>query len=72
MIIDRFLEILRRRTIVPWEEAYRMVHTTFPNFKEYESMVQGLINSGYVKLQTAGGKMALEYVYSGKPGESVL
>jgi hypothetical protein len=68
MIIERFLDVLRKRTIMPYDEAYRMVHTSFPNFKEYEGMIAGLTQSGYIKMVQGPGGMALSYIYHGEVG----
>jgi hypothetical protein len=60
--VRRFLEIMRRRTILPYTEAYRIMYSAFPNSKDHEGILQGCINAGYVKLlHTASGSM-LQYI----------
>lgn len=47
---DRFVEYLARRGECPYAEAYRYIHAQFPQFKEFEDMLKGLIQAGFVGL----------------------
>lgn len=63
MIVERFVEIIKKRASMGYMEAYRMVHTTFPDHKDFEGIVQGCINAGYLKLHAGvGGAMVLSYI----------
>ena len=58
---QRLLDFIRRERKVPYEVAYRFIHSQFPQFRDYEDMVKGLIQAGYVQLIAApGGKYVLE------------
>lgn len=50
---ERLLEFIRRRQTCTYMEAYRHVHLSFPNFKDFEGVLSGLVRSGYIKLEGA-------------------
>jgi len=54
---EKFIEVIRRQGIVPYEQAYRLVHTHFPDFRDFEGMLDGAIRSGQLLLvnNSAGG-----------------
>lgn len=56
---ERFIAYVRRRTAVPYEEAYRYIHAFFPDVKDFEGIVSGAIRAGYMELQQKGDKMYL-------------
>lgn len=47
---ERLLEFIRRRGTCSYMEAYRHVHLSFPNFRDFEGVLQGLVRSGGIKL----------------------
>ena len=71
MQAERFIDYVRRRGLTPYDEAYRMIHTYFPDFRNFEGIVQGALNSGQLKLvNTAKGVFLStnEYASSLPPG----
>ena len=48
---ERLLEFIRRRGSISYMEAYRHVHLSFPNFRDFEGVLQGLVRSGNIKLE---------------------
>jgi len=58
---SRLLEFVKRKTEVPYAEAYRFIHSQFPAFKEYEDMLKGLIQAGYIALVQSGSNYILKY-----------
>jgi hypothetical protein len=62
MQMQRLLDVIKARQMMEYWEAYRVVHTTYTDFRDYEGMLQGCINAGYLKLTNHGGKMYLTYV----------
>lgn len=55
---EKLVDFVRRAGEVPYSEAYRMVHTHFPKFHDYEGVLQGAIQSGQLTmLNTAKGLM---------------
>ena len=59
---DRLVAYIQRRKSVPYQEAYRMIHSHFPDFKEFESILSGVIRAGYVKLEQKGVDFWLTFV----------
>lgn len=44
---ETLCEVIRKRGgVIPLGDAYKIVHQGFPNFKDYEGILLGLINSG--------------------------
>lgn len=58
MQAERFIEYVRRKGIVSYGEAYRMIHVYFPNFHDFEGILAGAVQSGQLGLvSTASGMM---------------
>ncbi len=56
MQAERFIEFVKRKGTVGYEEAYRMIHVYFPDFRDFEGIVVGAVRSGQIKVNpTAGG-----------------
>ena len=47
---ERLLEYIRRRGTITYMEAYRHVHLSFPNFNDFNGVLQGLVRSGQIRL----------------------
>lgn len=53
---ERFIDFVRRKGKVKYEEAYKMVHFHFPDFRDFEGILTGAINSQQlVMVNTADG-----------------
>lgn len=52
---DRFINFVRRKSVVSYEEAYRYIHTYFPDVTDFEGIVAGAIRAGYMKLEVHMG-----------------
>jgi hypothetical protein len=59
----RLIEWMKKRGEVKYEEAYRYIHSQFPNFKEYEDMLKGLIQSRHLLWIQDGKNVTLRYNY---------
>jgi hypothetical protein len=59
---QRLLDYVQRQGIVSYEEAYRFIHAQFPQFRDYEDMLKGLIQAGYITLTSVDGRYRLEAV----------
>lgn len=57
--MDKLIEIIRRRGKLPYEEAYRVVHTHFPGAKNYEDMLSGAIRAGFLLMKNEGQGMVV-------------
>ena len=52
MQAERFIEFVRRKGIVGYHEAYKMIHIYFPDFRDFEGILSGAVNSGQVQIIT--------------------
>jgi hypothetical protein len=59
---NRLIDYIRRRGECPYEDAYRMIHASFPDFREFEGILQGAIRSGVLQLLQKGDKFVLKYI----------
>jgi hypothetical protein len=59
---DRFIEFVRKRGKVAYEEAYRYIHASFPDVKDFEGIVQGAIRAGYIRLLTSPTGFIMEFI----------
>jgi hypothetical protein len=51
---EKFVQFVIRKGGVPYDEAYRMVYSHFPDFRDFEGVVSGAIRSGQVVLEQRG------------------
>ncbi|MGI0134445.1 MAG: hypothetical protein ACREBW_05760 [Candidatus Micrarchaeaceae archaeon] len=47
---ERFINIIRAKGAVPYSEAYRMVHSHFPDMRSFEGVLKGAINAGFLEI----------------------
>lgn len=62
MQTDRLLSFIRRHGKVQYDAAYRVIHNVFPDARDFEGLVTGLIRAGYVTLTQEGATMMLKDV----------
>ena len=58
---DRFIDFVRRRQVVPYAEAYRFVHSYFPDVKDFEGIVSGAIRAGFIAAESTPNGLILKY-----------
>lgn len=61
--VERFLGYVRRKGKVSYDEAYRVIHASFPDFRDFEGILSGCLRAGYVRMDQVGNSfyiMALE------------
>ncbi len=51
---ERFISFVKRHGEIPYEKAYQHIHSYFPDFRDFEGMLDGAIRSGMVKLAFVG------------------
>lgn len=57
---ERFISLIEKKGKVQYEEAYRLVHAYFTDFRDYEGMLNGCMRSGQLTLkQSPDGKFYL-------------
>ena len=47
---ERFIAFIQKRGQVPYDEAYRLIHAHFPDFRDFEGVCDGAIRSGQLVL----------------------
>ena len=52
MQAERFIEFVRRKGQIPYHDAYKMIHVYFPDFRDFEGILTGAIQSGQLQLVT--------------------
>jgi hypothetical protein len=58
MQAERFIDYIERKGVVGYHEAYKMIHIYFPDFRDFEGILEGAVRSGQVTLlNTAEGVM---------------
>ncbi|MBV5322712.1 MAG: DUF3987 domain-containing protein [Ilumatobacteraceae bacterium] len=58
MQAERFIEFVKRKGSVPYHDAYKMIHLYFPDFRDFEGILHGCLNSGQLRMvSTAQGMM---------------
>lgn len=60
MQAERFVDFIARKGTVPYHEAYRMIHAHFPDFRDFEGILSGAINSGQIVMKSTATGMYLE------------
>lgn len=55
--MDKLIAIIKARGKLPYEEAFRVVHTHFPGAKNYEDMLSGAVRAGYLLMLNEGQGM---------------
>jgi len=64
MQAERFIDYVRRKGAVSYEEAYRMIHIYFPDFRDFEGILLGAVRSGQLYTRILpGGQMQLVAVH---------
>lgn len=62
---DRFITYVKKRGECPYDEAYRMIHSHFPDFRDFEGILSGAIRSGVLKMIQRGDSFQIVYVGDG-------
>ena len=58
---DRLVSYMKLRKSCPYVEAYRYIHGQFPSLGDFEDILKGLIQAGYLTLSQPGGVPTLNY-----------
>lgn len=60
MQAERFIDFVRRKGSIPYADAYKMIHIYFPDFRDFEGILTGAIQSGQVRIVATATGMMLE------------
>lgn len=50
---ERFIEYVKRHGPVAYDKAYKMIHTYFPDFRDFEGVLAGALRSGQIIMTMA-------------------
>lgn len=64
---DRFLEFIRRRQAVSYEEAYRFLHAFFADPQAIQNVMLSAIRAGYIDYKKGEGATILGFVWKDRP-----
>lgn len=59
LFAERLIWYVAKRGKVEWAEAYRYVHAHFPKIQDFESIINGAIRSGQLRMQQQGNTLYL-------------
>lgn len=62
MQAERFIDFIRRKGTIPYNEAYKMIHIYFPDFRDFEGILTGAVRSGQVEILTTVTGMLLRAI----------
>ncbi len=62
MQAERFIEFVKRKGSIPYSEAYKMIHVYFPDFRDFEGILAGAIQSGQIRIVPSVQGMMIEAV----------
>jgi hypothetical protein len=58
---------IHAKQAVPYQDAYRYIHSYFPSMRDYEDILRGCLSAGYIKLEQRDGA---QFLVAGKPLEA--
>ena len=58
---ERLVGYIKLRGDCPYTEAYRYIHAQFPSMRDFEDILKGLIQAGYITLVQVGNVPSLRY-----------
>ena len=72
MQAERFIEFVKRKGTIPYAEAYKMIHIYFPDFRDFEGVLAGAINSGQIRIITTANGIMIQAVVSPETGKVII
>lgn len=64
---ERLVAYIHAKQAVPYQDAYRYIHSYFPSMRDYEDILRGCLSAGYIKLEQRDGA---QFLVAGKPLEA--
>ncbi|HEY6018934.1 MAG TPA: DUF3987 domain-containing protein [Candidatus Paceibacterota bacterium] len=55
--VDRFLSFVRKVGRIKAADAYRFIHSYFPQAKDYEEVLKGATRAGFIEMRNLGGEL---------------
>lgn len=61
LYMERFLTFMKKKGECPYQEAYLSIHAHFPDFRDFEGILNGVIRAGLVTMAQRGNDFVLKY-----------
>jgi hypothetical protein len=71
MQAERFIDFVTRKGSVPYHDAYKMIHLYFPDFRDFEGILQGCLNSGQLRMVSTAEGIMLQATTKASPAPAV-
>lgn len=65
LVFEQLLQIIKRRGRLSYQEAYRIVHTNYQNFSDFEGTLTGAVRAGYLEFDTSPGGPYIKWALKG-------
>lgn len=59
---ERFVAFIEKHNFIAYEKAYQHIHYAFPDFHNFEAIVQGCIRAGYIRMEQVGAEFWLRFI----------
>lgn len=63
-VADRFIAFVKRRGVIPYGEGIRWFYSYYPDGKDLEGMLAGVLRSGHITVAAEEGNLFLKPVYN--------
>lgn len=64
--MEQFLGVIKKRQVIPYDEAYRYIHSAYSDFRNFEGALSGAIRAGYIELLVDKGVLSLKWKLQGE------
>ena len=61
LYMERFLAFMKKKGKCSYQEAYLSIHAHFPDFRDFEGILNGVIRAGLVTMGQQGSEFVLSY-----------
>jgi Protein of unknown function (DUF3987) len=68
---DRFIEFIRRRQAVSYEEAYRFLHAFFSDPNQIQGVMLAAVRAGFIDYKKGEGQTIIGFVWRDKPTPNI-
>jgi hypothetical protein len=62
-VADRFIAFVKRRGVIPYGEGIKWFYSYYPDGKDLEGMVSGVLRAGHLAVKNIAGELFIEAVY---------
>ena len=59
---EKFINYVKAKGAVSYEDAYRFIHLSFPKFRDFETILNGALRAGLLRMDQVGNSFMLKAV----------